>query len=63
MHLYTQNAKTTHFRCGGDGWFRACWGARPKPWRTQSVLVRNPSDCGDAILRIANIRTILTIVK
>ena len=25
MHLYIQIAKTTHFRCGGDGWFRACW--------------------------------------
>jgi len=24
MHLYIQNAKTTHFRCGGNGWFRAC---------------------------------------
>ena len=25
MHLYIQTAKTTHFRCGGDGWFRAGW--------------------------------------
>ena len=25
MHLYIQIAKTTHFRSGGDGWFRACW--------------------------------------
>ena len=25
MHLYIQIAKTTHFRFGGDGWFRACW--------------------------------------
>ena len=25
MHLYIQTAKSTHFRSGGDGWFRACW--------------------------------------
>ena len=43
MHLYIQNAKTTHFRYGGNGWFRACWGSRPKPWRTRMFWVTQPS--------------------
>jgi len=30
MHLYTQNAKATHFRDRGDGWFRTCWDFRIK---------------------------------
>ena len=25
MHLYIQNAKTTHFHRLGNEWFRACW--------------------------------------
>ena len=31
MSLYIQKTKTTHFRCGGNEWFRAYWVA-PKPW-------------------------------
>ena len=41
MHSYIRNAKTTHFRCGGNGWFRACWVA-PKP------LGNTESFCGYA---------------
>ena len=25
MQVYIHIAQTTHFRFGGDGWFRACW--------------------------------------
>lgn len=49
MHLYIQNAKTTHFRCDGNGWFRACWGSRPKPWRTKTVLGNDPFRIGCSI--------------
>ena len=45
MPSYIQKAKTTHFRCGGDGWFRACWEI-PNPGNAESF-------CGHAIQGIA----------
>ena len=46
MSLYIQKTKTTHFRCGGNGWFHACWMA-PNHGNTEII-------CGCAILWIAN---------
>ena len=42
MQVSIQLAKTTHFRHGGDGWFRACWGSRPNPRRTKMFWVTMP---------------------
>ena len=40
MPLWVQKAKTTHFRLGGNGWFRACWEI-PNPGNTEkSVATR-----------------------
>ena len=47
MPSYIQKAKTTHPRCGGDGWFRACWEI-PNPGNAESF-------CGCAIRGITKI--------
>lgn len=36
--VYPQLAKTTQFRGGGTGWFRACWDISQSPGNTEFVL-------------------------